>query len=163
MSESPRQASILESKNNAFRLIYCGLCQDKKANDQPTIKNTITNDLEDIDILDAGTEPDIYMDPNADYDEQYDGVPTNSLQKELDSNYEREARLKRYKRIQEPSDEDDEPISIPTVILEQIEQEKAQRQNERLSIQQDKEILARRKKYLEDAKKEIDQARNDLD
>ena len=81
----------------------------------------------------------------------------------MDSNYEREARLKRYKRIQEPSDEDDEPISIPTVILEQIEQEKAQRQNERLSIQQDKEILARREKYLEDAKKEIDQARNDLD
>ena len=34
---------------------------------------------------------------------------------------------------------------------------------ERLSIQQDKEILARREKYLEDAKKEIDQARNDLD
>ena len=103
------------------------------------------------------------MDPNADYDEQYDGVPTNSLQKELDSNYERETRLKRYKRIQEPSDEDDELISIPTPILEQIEQEKAQRQNERLSIQQDKEILARREKYLEDAKKEIDQARNDLD
>jgi hypothetical protein len=47
--------------------------------------------------------------------------------------------------------------------LEQIEQEKAQRQNERLSIQHDKEILARREKYLEDAKKEIDQARNDLD
>src|SRR5215469_6500281 len=34
---------------------------------------------------------------------------------------------------------------------------------ERLSIQQDKEILARREKYLEVAKKEIDQARNDLD
>src|SRR5215471_6053063 len=65
--------------------------------------------------------------------------------------------------VSEDSDEDDEPISIPTPILEQIEQEKAQRQNERLSIQQDKEILARRKKYLEDAKKEIDQARNDLD
>src|SRR5215469_3142609 len=32
-----------------------------------------------------------------------------------------------------------------------------------VSIQQDKEILARREKYLEDAKKEIDQARNDLD
>src|SRR5215831_2826216 len=65
--------------------------------------------------------------------------------------------------VSEDSDEDDEPISIPTPILEQIEQEKAQRQNERLSIQQDKEILARREKYLEDAKKEIDQARNDLD
>ena len=65
--------------------------------------------------------------------------------------------------VSEDSDEDDEPISIPTPILEQIEQEKAQRQNERLSIQQDKGILARREKYLEDAKKEIDQARNDLD
>src|SRR5215831_11678974 len=79
--------------------------------------------------------------------------PCNSLQKESDSNYERETRLKRSKRIQEPSDEDDEPISIPAPILEQIEQEKTQRQNERLSIQQDKEILARREKYLEDAKK----------
>ena len=86
--------------------------QEKKVinYDQPTIKNTITNDPEEIDILNADSEPDIYMDPNADYDEQYDGDPTNSLQRELDSNYEREARLKRYKRIQEPSDEDDEPI-----------------------------------------------------
>jgi len=44
--------------------------------------------------------------------------------------------------VSEDSDEDDEPISIPTPILEQIEQEKAQRQNERLSIQQDKRLLA---------------------
>ena len=48
--------------------------------------------MEEIDILDADSEPDIYMDPNADYDEEYDGDPSNSLQKELDSNYERETR-----------------------------------------------------------------------
>jgi hypothetical protein len=61
---------------------------------------------------------------------------------------ERETCLKWYKRFREPvskdSDDDDEPISIPTPILEQ---EKAQRQNERLSIQRDKQILARREKY----------------
>ena len=68
--------------------------QEKKAinYDLSTIKNTITNDPEEIDILDADSEPDIYMDPNADYDELYDVDPTNSLQKELDSNYERETR-----------------------------------------------------------------------
>jgi hypothetical protein len=51
--------------------------KEKKAinYDQPTIKNTTTNDpyMEEIDILDADSEPDIYMDPNADYDEEYDG------------------------------------------------------------------------------------------
>jgi hypothetical protein len=73
----------------------------------------------------------------------------------VDSNYERETRLKRYKRIQEPSDEDYEPISIPTPILEQIEQEKAQRQNERLSIQQDEEILADVKSILRMRKKRL--------
>jgi hypothetical protein len=50
--------------------------KEKKAinYNQPT-KNTITNDpcMEDIDILDADSEPDIYTDPNADYDERYDG------------------------------------------------------------------------------------------
>jgi hypothetical protein len=52
--------------------------QEKKAinYDQPTIKTTITNDpyMEDIDILDADSEPDIYADPNDDYDEGFDGV-----------------------------------------------------------------------------------------
>jgi hypothetical protein len=43
--------------------------QEKKAinYDQPTIKNTIANDPEEIDILGVDSEPDIYMDPNADY------------------------------------------------------------------------------------------------
>jgi len=131
------QEEITEIKDSDLE----SLPQEKKAisYDQPTIKNMITNDpyVKDIDIFDA--DSDIYTDQNPDYDENYDGDPTNSLQKEVDSNYEHKTRLKRYKRIQEPiskeSDEDDEPISIPTPILEQIEQEKAQRKNERLSIQ----------------------------
>ena len=48
------------------------------------------------DILDESNdpdlvEPDIYNDPDADYDENFDGDPSNSLQKELDPNYKREA------------------------------------------------------------------------
>jgi hypothetical protein len=39
----------------------------KKAYDQPTIKNMNDLCMEDIDILDADSEPDIYTDPNADY------------------------------------------------------------------------------------------------
>jgi hypothetical protein len=44
--------------------------------DLPAIKNKITNDpyMEEIDIHDADSEPDIYTDPNADYDERYDGI-----------------------------------------------------------------------------------------
>jgi hypothetical protein len=49
--------------------------QEKKAinYDHRIIKNTITY-MEEIDILDADSEPDIYTDPNADYDERYDGI-----------------------------------------------------------------------------------------
>ena len=80
------QEEIPEIKDSGLGSL--SIPQEKKANDQPTIKNTITNDPEEIDILDTDSEPDIYTDPNADYDEQYDGDPLNPLQRELDSNWQ---------------------------------------------------------------------------
>ena len=73
-----RQEEIPEIKDSDLEDSQDSLSipQEKKAinYDQPTIKNTITNDpyIEEIDILDADSEPDIYTDPNADYDERYD-------------------------------------------------------------------------------------------
>ncbi|HXX97139.1 MAG TPA: hypothetical protein VEL11_08500 [Candidatus Bathyarchaeia archaeon] len=65
--------SDLEDSKDSF-----SIPQEKKAMnyDQRIIKNTITNEayMDEIDILDADSEPDIYTDPKAYYDERYDGI-----------------------------------------------------------------------------------------
>ena len=91
--------------------------------------------MEDIDILDA------------DYEEEYDGDPSRSLQKELDSNYERETRLKRYKRFQEPVSEDREPMPEWSIhLLKQIQQQKDRNHHELLMIERGQKALTEDKK-----------------
>ena len=133
----------------------------------------------EIDILDPDTdpdlvEPDIYTDPNADYDERYDEDPNNSLLTNYESESESESEMPERRPTLRPATtrrarqlqgfreiEKEENIRLGSVsgwstIAKQIEQDKAQRRHELA-------IIERRQRYLEIVKQEIDQARNDLD
>ena len=137
----------------------------------------------EIDIIDPDTdpdlvEPDIYTDPNADYDERYDEDPNNSrLRKDL-TNYKSESemperrperqmtvrpattrgarQLQGFREIEKEENNSLGSVSGWSTITKQIEKDKAQRRHELAVIEQ-------RQRYLEIAKQEIDQARNDLD
>src|SRR5215831_12076715 len=142
----------------------------------------------EIDIIDPDTdpdlvEPDIYTDPNADYDERYDEDPNNSLLRKDLTNYESESesesemperrptlrpsttrrarQLQGFREIEKEENNRLGSVSGWSTIAKQIEQDKAQRRHELA-------IIERRQRYLEIAKQEIakqeiDQARNDLD
>jgi hypothetical protein len=74
--------------------------------------------MEDIDILDpvdSNSDPDIYTDPNADYD----GDPSNSLQKEWNSNYEPETTERRIQSTVRPTRQilSHAPATFPLIIL----------------------------------------------
>jgi len=154
--------------------------QEKKAinYDQPTIKNTITDDpyLEEIDILDADSEPDIYTDPNADYDERYDAdgpfvrtvnqypnIPSRRLEIP-DTRYNNYSNV--IKGTKETSEEESDQASNSlgmdwdesheAIFVKWVMNQKRIRQREEHKLEEERAILYQERCSIEEQKKALE-------